>query len=113
MKAESKAPVLIKFQSKEIIDSFQSETVYMNKLNYFIEMEELEDNHEVGDYMEINFFQWHMNFLMVNHVISFQQQKITGIILFSVCFVYLQIAAIFNLAVNRKKNYQNLEILHW
>ena len=33
--AESKAPVLIKFQSKEIIDSFQSGTVYMNKLNYF------------------------------------------------------------------------------
>ena len=56
LKIESKAPVLIKFQSKEIIDSFQSGTVYMNKLNRFIEMEELEDNHEVGAYMENKFF---------------------------------------------------------
>lgn len=56
LKIESKAPVLIKFKSKEIIDSFQSGTVYMNKLNRFIEMEELEDNHEVGDYMENKFF---------------------------------------------------------
>lgn len=56
MKTESKAPVLIKFKSKKIIDSFQSGTVYMNKLNYFIEKEELEDNHEIGDDMENKFF---------------------------------------------------------
>lgn len=112
MKTESKAPVLIKFKSKKIIDSFQSGTVYMNKLNYFIEKEELEDNHEIGDDMENKFFQWHTSFQMAHHVILFRQQKVTGIILFSVCFVYLQIAAIFNLAVNRKKNYQTLGILH-
>lgn len=56
LKTESKVPVLIKFQSKEIIDSFQSGTVYMNELSLFRKMEESDDSHEVGDYMENKYF---------------------------------------------------------
>lgn len=56
LKTENKASILIKFQSKEIIGSFQSGTVYMNGLNYFREMEETQDSHELGDYMENKYF---------------------------------------------------------
>lgn len=34
LKIKSKVPVVINFQSKEIIDSFRFGTIYMNELNY-------------------------------------------------------------------------------
>lgn len=56
MRIKSKNPVFIKFQSKDIIDSLQSGTIYMNELNYFRKLEESKDSHEIGDYMENKFF---------------------------------------------------------
>lgn len=47
-----KGPLLIKFQSREIIESLQSGLVYMNGLGVFINMEEQEEDDEVGDRME-------------------------------------------------------------
>lgn len=56
LKIKGKSPILIKFHSKNIIDSLQAGNIYMNELNIFRKMEEGGDSHEVGDLMENKIF---------------------------------------------------------
>lgn len=49
---KSSNPLLIKFQSKDIIDSIQSGCIWMNQLYVFQKMEAENNNHEIGDRKE-------------------------------------------------------------